>query len=142
MSVSRKRSDERNEAASRVALLADVPQAGAAVETLECFARDEEHENRGDDPRHDDRPEVFEDDPVGVHQPHAVGHEEEGHGPEQEARGGTHPFGGHPPQAEACEEEDHPDDVPRDVTSREQAQGVARKPEKEDVEKSCHIRYV
>ena len=89
----------------------EVPQAGAAVQALEGFAGDDQHEDRRDDSRDEDGPEVFEDHPVGVHQPHAVGDEEECHGPQQEPGCGTYRFGFDPMQAQGCEEQDHADDV-------------------------------
>ena len=88
----------------------DVPQTGAAVQALEGLARDEQHDDRGDDSRDDDGPEVFEDHAVGVHQPHPVGHEKERHGPQQEPRRGAHRLGPHPAQAQRSKEQDHADD--------------------------------
>lgn len=119
----------------------DVPQTGAAVQALEGLARDEQHDDRGEDSRDDDGPEVFEDHTVGVHQPHAVGYEEQRHGPQQEARRGTHRFGPHPAHAQRREEQDHADDVPRDISSGHEAQRIADEPEKQDVEKSDHVRF-
>lgn len=39
-------------------------------------------------PETEDGPEVFEDHPVGVHQPHPVGHEKERHGPNRNRAAG------------------------------------------------------
>ena len=44
-----------------MAELFDVPQAGAAVQALEGLAGDDQHEDRRDDSRDEDGPEVFED---------------------------------------------------------------------------------
>ena len=94
-----------------MAELRDVPQAGAAVQALEGLAGDDQHEDRRDDSRDEDGPEVFEDHPVGVHQPHAVGDEEERHGSQQEFRRRTHGLGFDPTHAERREKQDHADDV-------------------------------
>ena len=115
-----------------------MPQAGAAVQALEGLSGNEDHENGRDDPRDENGPEVFENHAVGDHEAHAVGYEEERHRPEQEAGRRTYAVGRHPFQTKGGEEQDHADDVARDIAARQQAQGVAREPEKEDVEESRH----
>ena len=89
----------------------DAPQARTAVQALEGLPRDEQDDDRRDDARNHDRPQIVENHPVGVHQPHAVGDEEECHGPQQEPGCGTYRFGFDPMQAQGCEEQDHADDV-------------------------------
>ena len=112
-------------------------EPGPAVQAL---AGDDQHEDRRDDSRDADGPEGFEDHPVGVHQPHPVGHEKERHGPQQEPRRGAHRLGPHPAQAQRSKEQDHADDVARHVTSGDKAQRIAYEPEKKNLKKSCHRR--
>ena len=100
--------------------------------------RHAKHYNHRKDACHHDRPQVVQNDMVRVDQPHAVGHEKERHAPQQEASGRPHGLGFHPSQRERCKEQDHADDVARDIASGEAAQRIARQPAQQYAKHSAH----